>query len=130
MAEPIRVEGLREFQRTLRRLEPEVEKELRRELKTAADKVATTAQQHARSFQRTGRYARSIKSKVTAKGASVGSRLPQAAVLHWGGTIRPRGVPITFPRRAVISEALDTQTNEILADVGEAIDRAARRAGW
>jgi phage gpG-like protein len=80
--------------------------------------------------RRSGAYARSIKPYVTAKGASVGSRLPYAGVVHWGGTIRPRGVPIKFEPHPVISDALDRRTNEIVDDLGDAVDRApAKRAG-
>lgn len=128
MAEHVHVEGLREFRRDLKRLQPEVAKELRKDIKTAAQKVAADAASHAP--RRTGAYARSIKPYVTAKGASVGSRLPYAGVVHWGGTIRPRGVPIKFEPHPVISDALDRRTNEIVDDLGDAVDRAARKAGW
>jgi phage gpG-like protein len=67
---------------------------------------------------------------VTARGASVGSRLPQAGVLHFGGTIRPRGVPIAFPARPVISEAVDRNTDRIVNELGDAVEQAARRTGW
>jgi hypothetical protein len=42
VADPVRVEGLREFRRDLKRLEPEVAKELRKDIKAAAEKVALT----------------------------------------------------------------------------------------
>ena len=128
MADPVRVEGLREFRRDLKKLEPEVAKELRRDIKDVAGRVASEAA--ARAPKRTGAYARSIRPYVTARGASVGSRLPQAGVLHWGGTIRPRGVDITFRPRPVVSEALDRQANRIVEDLGDAVEKAARRAGW
>jgi hypothetical protein len=127
---PVQLDGFREFRRDLKKLEPAVEKELRQDLKAAAGRVAAAGQAGARSFSRTGAYARSIRPYVTAKGVSVGSRLPQAGVLHFGGTIRPRGVPITFKPRPVVSEALDRQTNEIVDAFGDAVERAARKAGW
>src|ERR1044072_7305494 len=95
MADEIRVQGLREFQRDLRKLEPETAKLLRADIKAVAERVAVEARSHA--VRRTGRYAASIRPYVTARGASIGSRLPQAGVLHWGGTIRPRGGPATVP---------------------------------
>lgn len=129
MAEPtVRVEGLRELRRDLRRLQPELDKQLRKDIKAAADKVAAAAR--ANAPRRTGRYADSIKSYVTGTTASVGSRLPQAGVLHWGGTIKPRGVSITFPARPVISDAVDRQADQLVEDIGDAVDTAARRAGW
>jgi phage gpG-like protein len=128
MADAIKLEGFREFSRDLRKLEPAVAKELRADIKVAAGKVATAAQANAPRL--TGAYARSIRPYVTARGASVGSRLPQAGLLHFGGTIRPRGVPITFQARPVVSEALDRQTDQIVEDLGDSIDRAARSVGW
>ena len=124
----IRLEGFKEFRRDLKKLEPDVDKELRKDIRAAAAKVAAAAAVSAPRV--TGEYAKSIRPYVTARGVSVGSRLPQAGVLHWGGTIRPRGVDIKFPARPVISDALDKQTDRIVEDLGDAVDRAARRAGW
>lgn len=130
MADVIRVEGLKELVRDLRKLAPEVAKELRKEIKVVARKVASEASSSAQSFSRTGAYAASLKPYVTTKGASVGSTLPQAGVVHFGGTIQPRGVPITFPPRPVVSDALDRSTDRIVNELGDAIERAAEHAGW
>jgi phage gpG-like protein len=124
----VHVEGLREFRRDLRKLEPETAKEFRKDLKAAGEKVAAEAR--GRAVKRSGAYARSIRPYVSAKGVSVGSRLPYAGVLHYGGTIRPRGVPITFRARPVISEAVDRMTDRIVDDLGDAVERAARKTGW
>ncbi len=128
MADAVRTPGLREFRRDLKKLEPLVERELRADIKAVAGRVASEAQ--AAAPHRTGAYARSIRPYVTAKGASVGSRLPQAGVLHFGGTIRPRGVPITFPPRPVVSQALDRMTDRIVEELGDAVEKAARSVGW
>jgi hypothetical protein len=129
VADPaVRVEGLREFRRDLKKLEPAAAKELQVDLRKAAARVAVAAASSAP--RASGAYARSIRPYVTARGVSVGSRLPQAGVLHFGWTNRPRGVPITFPARPVISQALDRQTDRLVEDLGDAVDRAARRAGW
>ena len=128
MADPVHVEGLREFRSDLKKLQPEVGKELRADIKVAAAKIAAEAASVAP--RRTGAYARSIRPYVTARGASVGSTLPQAGVLHWGGTIQPRGVPITIEARPVISTALDRQSDRLVDELGDAVERAARKAGW
>lgn len=128
MAESVHVTGLREFQRDLKRLEPEVAKLLRSDIKGVAERVAVEAR--ASAVQRTGAYAKSIRPYVTTRGASIGSRLPQAGVLHFGGTIRPRGVPIVFPRRPVVSEAVDRHTDRLVHELGDAVEAAARRTGW
>jgi hypothetical protein len=124
----VRLEGFKEFKRDLKKLQPAVEKEFRKDIATAAKKVAAEAASRAPSVS--GTYARSIKPYVTARGVSIGSRLPQAGVLHFGGTIRPRGVPITFKPRPVVSDALDRRTDEIVDALGDAVDTAARKAGW
>jgi hypothetical protein len=124
----VRVEGLREFRKALKRVSPELDKELRGELKTVA--VAITAEARARSPKRTGAYAASIRPYMSGAKVSVGSRLPQAGVLHWGGTIRPRGVPIVFPRRPVVADAAERQADKTLDRMGDAVERAARKAGW
>jgi hypothetical protein len=125
---PVHVDGLRELQRDLKRLEPETAKLLRADIKAVVGRVAAEARMAA--VQRTGAYAASIRPYVTARGASVGSRLPQAGVLHFGGTIRPRGVPIVFPARPVVSEAVDRNTDRIVDGVGDAVETAALRTGW
>jgi phage gpG-like protein len=128
VAEYVTVDGLREFRRDLKRLEPETAKLLRSDIRAIAERVAAEAR--AAAVSRTGGYAASIRPYVTARGASVGSRLPQAGVLHFGGTIRPRGVPITFPARPVISESVDRNTDRLVDEIGDAVEQAALRAGW
>lgn len=124
----VRVEGLREFRRDLKRVSPEVNAHLRDEMKRLGETVAAEARSAA--VKRTGRYASSIRAYAAGPGVAVGSRLPQANVLHWGGTIRPRGVDITFQQRPVISQAVERHENQIVDRVGDMIERAARRGGW
>lgn len=124
----VRVEGLREFRRDLKRVNPAVSRELAAGLKTAAKRVADEAK--TRAPRKTGAYADSFRVYAAKGGFSVGSRLPQAGVLHWGGTIRPRGVPITFKPRPVVMDAAEHQADRIVKDVGDAIETAARKAGW
>jgi phage gpG-like protein len=129
VADPIvRVEGLRELNRDLKRLEPETAKLLRTDIRAIAERVAIEAR--ATAPRRTGTYARSIRTYVTQRGANIGSTLPQAGVLHFGGTIRPRGVPIVFPARPVISQAVDRNADRLVDEMGDAVEQAALRVGW
>jgi hypothetical protein len=121
----VRVEGLREFRRDLRRVSPALDKELRGDIKKITESVAAEARGSA--VRRTGAYAASIRAYA---GGVVGSRLPQAGVLHWGGTIRPRGVDITFRARPVVLQAVEHQSDRIVDRMGDAVDRAAKNAGW
>src|SRR4051812_28631651 len=92
----VQTHGLAELRRDLKRLDPLVDRELRDSIREAAGKVAVTA--GALAPFRTGELAHSIRPYVSGARASVGSTLPYAGVVHWGGTIRPRGVPIKFAR--------------------------------
>lgn len=130
MADHVVVEGLKEFRRDLKRLEPEADKELRKDIKKVAAGVAVAASAGAQSFAKTGAFARSIRPYVSGTKAQIGSRLPQAGVVHFGGTIRPRGVPIVFKPRPVISIVVDRETDRIVDGMGDAIEQAARRVGW
>ena len=124
----VTVRGLKEFRRDLRRLEPEVDKELRKSIKAAAGKVAVEAA--ALAPRRTGTLARSIRPYVSGARASIGSTLPYAPVVHWGGTIRPRGVPITFAATEFISRAAARHADRLVDEIGDGIEAAADRVGW
>lgn len=124
----VRVDGLREFRRDLKRVDNEADKELRKSIRTAALKVAAEAA--ASAPRRSGALAKSIRPYVSGARASIGSTLPYAGVVHWGGTIQPRGVDIRFPRTEFITKAVERHTDQIVDDIGDGIERAALRAGW
>lgn len=124
----VRVDGLREFRRDLRKVDREVDKELRGEIKDAANTVLEEAR--ATAPIRTGALARSLKVSVTGRGASIYSALPYAPVVHWGGVIEPRGVPIRFPRTEFITRAVERGADRLVEDIGDGVERAAKRAGW
>ena len=116
------------MRRDLRKFEPLVAKELRRDERRIATEVAKEAS--GRAVRLTGEYAKSFKPSVTNRGAAIVSKLPQAGVVHFGGTIRPRGVPIVFKPRPVVSDVIDEETDQIVDQMGDAVERAARSAGW
>lgn len=124
----VRTEGLAEFRRDLKRLDPLIDRELRDAIKDAADKVAVTA--GALAPRRSGDLAHSIRPYVSGTKASIGSTLPYAGVVNWGGTIAPRGTPITFKRTEFTTRAIEDHEDEIVEDIADGIDRAAYRAGW
>jgi phage gpG-like protein len=124
----VRVEGLRELRRDLRRIDPQIAKELQRELKDAAGKVAAEAALLAP--RRTGALAESYRPFTSGNIAGVRSRLPYAAVHEYGGTISPRGTDILIKRSEPVTRAVERQTESIVEHVGDAIETAARNAGW
>jgi phage gpG-like protein len=124
----IRVDGLREFRRDLKRLDNEADKELQRGIRDGAQKVLTAAR--AAVPRQSGALARSLKISVTARKASIYSNLPYAPVVHWGGEIKPRGVPIRFPRTEFASKAAEQGADQLVEDIADGVERAARRTGW
>lgn len=123
--ELVRVDGLRELRSTLRKIDPASARALADEIKAAAGPIVREAQ--ALAPRRTGRLQGSIRATSSGNRLSVGSRLPQANVLHWGGTIRPRGVPITFERTEFITGPAERHRDEIPDRVGDAIERVWER---
>lgn len=125
----VKIDGLSSLRKGLRALDPEIDKEMRGAFKRAADKVAVTA--GALAPRRSGELAHSIRPYATGNRVGIRSDLPYAGVVHWGGTIRPRGVPIHFKRTEFITRAADDHAEELARDVADAaqhaIDRMAAR---
>lgn len=121
-------DGLREFRRDLRRMEPDIDRELRKKLRVEVGIVAAAAA--ATAPKRSGRLARSYRPFVTQRSAGVRSALPYAGVIEYGGTISPRGTAIKITRREPVTRAVEAQTNRIIDAFGDAVESAADQAGW
>jgi len=128
MATNIELRGARELRSVLKRTEPEADQHLKEELKTIGARVALVGA--AKAPRRTGALQRSIRPYVTTRGIAIGSNLPYAGVVHWGGTIRPRGAPIQFRRRPFLEDAVEDVADWALTEVAGAFDRAVNQAGW
>lgn len=124
----VKVEGLAELRRDLRHLEPETAQQIQGVLKDAADIVAREAALLAP--RRTGALAESYRPFTRGARAGVRSRLPYAGVHEFGGTIEPRGVPILIKRSEPITRAVERQTDTIVSELGDGIERAAQSTGW
>jgi hypothetical protein len=120
--------GVREFRRELKRFDPELEKELKGEFRDAAARAAAEAGGLVNS--RSGALARSYRPFVTARATGIRSSLPYAGVYEYGGTITPRGVPILFARSEPVTRAVERKADAVLQEAGNAVERAARKAGW
>lgn len=86
--EPIKVKGLAEFSRNLRKINGELPKSLRVASNEAAQIVVTWAKSHVHS--RSGRAASSIKAKSTRTEARVsggGTKVPYYPWLDFGGKV-------------------------------------------
>lgn len=124
----VQTQGLSELRRDLKRLDPLIDNELRDAIKEGAGKVAVTA--GALAPRESGELAHSIRPTVSGARASVGSTLPYAGWIEHGGTIRPRGVPITIRGAGMVGRAVEDHADQIVEDIADGIERAARRAGW
>ena len=124
----VEIKGGRELRAVLRRTEPEADKALRQELREAGARIALVAA--SKAPRRSGALQRSIRPYVTSRGISIGSDLPYAGVVHWGGTIAPRGAPITFERRPFVEDAVEDAAEWLIDQVARSFDGAARKAGW
>lgn len=138
----VSIRGLREFRRQLKKISPELDKATREILKDAGELAAAEARRRAprgstdrhRSHRdrryRPGRLAGSIKVSSTQARLSIYSNLPYAAVHEYGGTIRPRGVPIRIKESRMIRGAVEARTDDVIREVEKVTDRLADQAGF
>ncbi|WP_240033199.1 HK97 gp10 family phage protein [Micromonospora globbae] len=91
VAEPIRITGLAEFSRNLRKLDNDLPKGLRLAMNEAAQVVVDYARP--RIPRRSGRAAQSVRARSTRTAARVmggGARVPYYPWLDFGGRVGPR----------------------------------------
>lgn len=119
------------FNSHLREIQKETEKELGQELRRIGNEARDEIRGSTEDPFLTGATRRSVKTSVRRKSqVSLFSTAPQAPVWHWGGTIRPRGAPIEFPRTEFVAGTVLELADEIDEEIGEAFDRIARRRGF
>ena len=129
----VKVENLAQFRRDLRQLDKTVNRELTRSLRGAAEIVAARAS--ALAPRKTGTLAASYRGGAAGTRGYVRSRVPYAPVIEYGGSVG-RGHSSTRPgatyirAQAPVRRALEARQDEVVDAVGDAIERAARDAGW
>lgn len=121
----VEIEGLKQLDRDLKRLHPELQRQLKGGLKDIAQGVAREASNrvHARSFSYRG-YSTGNKATVR----SVGSEAFVARFLEFG--FHPRGSSTFVEGRNIVGRVIEDREQQIIDDVGELVDKTARRAGW
>jgi phage gpG-like protein len=122
----VHIQGLRELRRDLRAISKDAPKDLNKAFKEVARPIVARAQSLAP--RRSGRLASSIRAGTRGDRLFIRSPLPYAGVVHWGGTIRPKGAPITFRRTEFITRAVAEKQDELIDRLGDAIEDSAR--GW
>lgn len=127
-ADPVRVKGLAELNRSLGKISKDLRKSSVAELRDIAKKVRDDARSNAP--RRSGKLAASLRYSATNTGARVTSTLPQAPVHEYGGVIRPRGVPIRIKRSEFVGRAVRDNARGIEEQIGDLLERIARENGF
>lgn len=124
----VHTEGLGKLNRSLGRISKDLRRDSVRHLRHTAKNVRDVAKPLAPV--RTGALARSLRYSATNKGATVYSNLPQAPVFEYGGTIAPRGVPITIPRVRMLGTAVRREAPQVEQDMARLFDVIGRSNGF
>ena len=128
MADPVKVIGLRELRRDLRKIDKDAPKAVAKVVKAAAVIVATAAEGLVRS--QSGRLASSIRGTTRGDRGIVRSTVPYAGVQEYGGTIRPRGTAIEIIGQGFVEKAIENKRDEVAEAIGYGIEALAVRNGW
>lgn len=130
----VRVRGLAELRRALRAMGDDLPRQLRETLRRAGAGVASDAR--GRAPRRSGRLAGRVTARATQLGARVGSTLPYAPVIEFGGVIRHHGHGhsgehlIRISARPFVQPAIDARAPDIVRDLERDLVSLARRVGW
>lgn len=128
MADAVRIEGLADLRRDLRRAEPRVRREVTQALKEGAVVVAAAASPLAP--RKSGTLAASYRAGAAGNSAYVRSRVPYAGVQEFGGVIRPKGSPVRIRPQPAVTRALSLKEDSVVDAVGDALDGVFARTGW
>jgi phage gpG-like protein len=135
-ADTVRVEGLVEFQKALRRADSDLPKRLRLANKAAAEVVAEEARRRVQSEAKnpTGKLAGSVAIRAEQRAASVkmgGARTPYAGFFDFGGRVgRNKSVERPFIKNGrVVYPAVAAKNEEVADRFGREIDALLRDAG-
>lgn len=134
VAEPVRVQGLRDFSRNLKKIDKDLPKALRIALNEAANVVVDDAKPHIP--RRTGRAASTLKAKSTRALVRVsggGRRAPYYPFLDFGGVVG-RGNSVVRPfkkegRYIYKSYFRQLETGEFESALENALLNVVRKAG-
>ena len=88
--------GLRKLQRDLRAMIPDAARETRETVKEALQPMVAVARSRGHSRRQTGELGDSWKATMRGAQGALTNPLPQAKPLEFGGTIAPRGTPISL----------------------------------
>lgn len=126
----VRVKGLSDLQRAFRRIGAQAGPEIRARLLriTAPAAADARAKLTARSKNPTGGRI-TFRPYSRQRSAGIRSTHPGAGVNEWGGTIRPRGTPITIEGKHAMVDAVEARHDQAERELGDLIDDLARGVG-
>lgn len=94
--------GLRKLQADLRKGIPEAAVEARLIVKQAMEPMLLVAHAQADKHRQSGELGAAWSARVSGARGSLVNPLPQASPLEFGGTIAPRGTPISLPKLGMV----------------------------
>ena len=129
--EGVKVEGLDQLRRDLRKVDKDLPKEVGKAGKAAADIVAQAAKRRIPS--KTGKTARAMRAKVSYGGGAVvfgNARVPYAGWLDFGGKRpRDRGISRTpLHEGRFVYPALEANRDRVVREYADAVDDVLRKA--
>jgi phage gpG-like protein len=130
----IKIDGLKELQRDIKRVQPALKREVPKALGDAA-KTAVLPGARMMAPKRTGRLSASLRVSQRQTGALIGSRLPYANVIHWGGNVPSARSTSTRPKRRFeatlfINKAATRNQVKLVDDTWNNLRLTFRRHGW
>lgn len=130
----LRIEGLNDLRRSLRKVDRDLANEINRYLRIVAMEVRNKARLAAP--KQTGALSKSIKHSVRAREMTLFSDSPYANAHEWGTSkspgslVRPRGVPIRIKRTQMVGHAVFSSRDRVEEHVLGLVDHLAGRNGW
>lgn len=127
----VRIDGLDDFLRDLRKFEPAVSKEFRTRLREAVAVIARDARR--RAPRKSGALARKIVPSVTGKGAALLSKARHARIHEFGGrhpVFGNRENWVFQPARPHIFPAVEAGREEVNREALAALDDAIAEIGF
>jgi hypothetical protein len=123
---------MKRFMRDLRKVSPELQLATRRRFRGAVSRVVIPEAKR-RAPRKSGRLARSIKPSTAVRtGAAMKSSLPYSALNEYGGRHRVFGRDewVAQKPRPYMRPAAILKRNEFYREANEAVNEAARKAGF
>ena len=120
--------GFRRLARDFKLMAPDAAVAMRGVIRDSLEPIAATARR--RAPVRTGRLSNSIRARAAGTRGSIRSQLPYARVHEFGGTVAPRGTPITISASRMVYGAIDEQKVATESRLICGMERMVRRHGF